>query len=421
MKLYYRVSATTDGALLKKEGNTYDGLVIAGHVQALHPVWTGTLLRELSVPFFVDPESFIFAQDLGNIESDGERLKSYKALESLLGSKVQDIVQGRELQPSDFVTETKENEELINELVECVIKLQRTASESGPVQTSLAEYSRILNEDFPAGTLPEFIIPPYFYFRTIDDSWYKINLLLAKKTKEKAEGLPVYIVLCMAKELLGDQQALSQVAEDVDDYDGCLLWLSDFQERSEREANLTRLAWLVRYVASRGKPVINLYGGTFSAMLHVANLTGYSRGICTSEYRDVDAQRGEGAPPSRYYIPEAHTKVVEANARRLYSSTDLKMCDCSICNQALSSITPSNARVDMVAQLFDTLKQQGLRAHFMHAHKAEREQILSLKNSQQLKEWVSSHLEVLSRAGARPYVPLTHLEMWVKALDQFTI
>jgi len=421
MKLYYRVSATTDGTLLKGEHDTYDGLAVAGHVQALHPVWTGTLIRELNVPFFVDPETFIFAQDLGNIESDGERLKSYKALEALLGNGVQDIVQGRELQPSDFVSGTEVKEELIGQLVEHVIKFQMTASESGPVQTSLAEYSRILGEDFPAGALPEFIVPPYFYFRTLEDIWYRVNLLLAKRTQEMTEGLPVYIVLCLAKELLGDSQALSQLAEDISEYDGCLLWISNFQERSEREVNLTRLAWLVRDLTSRGKPVINLYGGSFSAMLHIANLTGYSRGICTSEYRDVDAQRGEGAPPSRYYIPEAHTKVVEANARRLYSSTDVNLCNCPVCSQALSDITLSSPRPAVVAQLFDSLKHQGFRAHFMHVHKTEREQILSLKNSQQLKEWVSSHLEVLSRAGARPYVPMTHLEMWVKALDQFTV
>lgn len=407
MRLFYRIASTADGGLARAYPQLFDGLGVAGPLFALHPDWTVDLLRSLGKPFFIDPSSYVYAVDLGNLYKEGELRQSYEALARRLElSSVLD--DAREIQRYDLLDAAGNVTEFGRDLVRQVIEANELRWGRGVLQLALDDYAAMLEEGKSPHVEPAFIVPPYF------SGWADVNLALARETKRRTE-LPVYLVITIGKEMLGDPVATTDELEAVSEFDGCFLWVSDFQERREPLEKLVRFAELVRSLANTKKPVYNLYGGGFSSLLEPVGLTGYSRGICTSESRDPEMETGQGAPPSRYYVSEALNKIVLRRAQRLYGFSSLEICGCTVCQGIAGRVGEGESQASVAARLFGSLSVRDSRAHFMERHRVELQRLQGLDLSGE-QTWLRERMDLLAGSRTAGLVPSEHLSRWAQAL-----
>ena len=361
-------------------------------------------------PFFIDPVTYVFARSLENIKKDNEVKRSFFNLAKAYSAKLTELIEkeGRQLIPKDLLTDNGWNAQLIEELARNVIEFQKNVMKA-PSQLSLMEYAQILGEKISEEIEgPEFLVAPYFYSSSRRDPWYEISLEIAKKAVAFKDALPLFAVLCTSRELLLDKSALGQMAKDYEEFDGYMIWISEFDEKEEGEEYLDGLIDLVEELGKTKKPVYTLYGEYFSAAVTKFGLSGYCRGICYSASKSVDATAGGARLPQRYYIELNHGKLSETVARTFFTDNPEQLCKCEICGaiiNGLSEAVPSTK----IALFFDQIDFVRTRAHFLVVHDKEREAIARAQLAD-LVEQLKTNLEQCHKLKAQFYnLSLIHI------------
>jgi len=418
VRVFYRLGTAGEKTIFEDHPTTYDGIAVGANLAAFYPDWLPTFLRAVRKPFFVDPVTYVFARSLENIKKDNEVKKSFYKLAKAYSDKLADLVEkeGRQLIPKDFWTDNHWNAKFIEGLANNVVDFQMKVMQA-PSQLSLLDYAEILGEKITEEVEgPEFLVAPYFHSTSLHDPWYQISLQVAKRAISLKGLLPLFAVLCTSRELLLDKVAIGQIVKDYSEFDGYMLWISEFDEKQEGEEYLSGLIGMVEELAKTKKPVYTLYGEYFSTMISKCGLSGYCRGICYSASKSVDATAGGARLPQRYYIELNHGKLSETVARTFFTDNPGELCKCKICTDAIEGIHEANS-AKKIAAFFDQMDFTNTRAHFLVVHAKEREE-LERSQIKDIVQQLKANIETCHNLKAQFYnISDDHLHRWQAVLD----
>jgi len=225
----------------------------------------------------------------------------------------------------------------------------------------------------------EFLLPPYFYFENCEDPWYHISLHLAKTAQHFRENYRIFPVLCMSKSLLLDTNYFNKILKDYKQFNGFILWISDFNEQREDEDYLRGVLRLSKRFKEENKQVYNLYGGYFSLLLSKKYFEGFVRSIGYGESKPVEPSPGGGPlPQRRFYSSLIHTNLSESRARILFEKIPNLMCQCDIC---------SFKETKNVDEFFSQLSNDDFKKHFIVSYYFETQ--MSFKDYKPIEQILS--------------------------------
>jgi len=391
----------------------YYGIAISGHILSYTPTSAVQLLNEVKKPFFVDPMTFVFARNLASITRNGKVRRSYRKLMDDYGPPFSDCPINGPLSPIQFKdAQGGWNDPLISDIVKKILDFETNKCR---VPTSFPKYAKLLKKRaLPQPMSPSFLVAPYFYADRVGGDWYATSLRFAQLAKALANG--VYPVICISRDILWDASQIDTIVKDYVGFDGYLIWINEFDERTASDEELRGLKSLVSKLNTNGTPVYSLYGGYLCDLLRKFGLTGYSSGICYGEDRSVDAMGGGAG--NRYYVPVAHMKISEdlANAFLAESQHNLSyICSCPTCTQKRASI-PSTATgkgyVDLFFMLMDFLD---FRRHFVDVKFLEGI-ALDQMNNPEIVQSLGNDIQAVSSIDTFPRQPAElrpqHLRVW---------
>lgn len=408
-KLYYRIGMAAEKNILLDEyiKDTYHGVVVGANVAAYGKTWVSQFLKTLSKPFFIDPQTHAFQTSRDFILKNDGMKKSYSTLALEYGIERIVLDGKRELVPEDFDV----REDLIK-FVKSTMEFQRKLI--SPVtgsQKSIFEYAEILGYDEEISKVeePEFLIAPYFYFRNTEDPWYNVNLHLMDCAKELFSESEVYVVICTEKDVLLEKKEIDIIVDHYSDINGIILWFSDFNELNQEKEILKSYIRFLRKLSS--KDIIAMYGGHFSILSSKFGLNGISPGIGMSEYKNVTHRVTGGVFSNRYYIPQAKTMVVEADARSFYLDHPADLCKCNVCGEITK-----NASSDP-NEFFTQLTPELAKKHYCLCKAAENRYIQERPLSEITENLKGDFNFCEENIDGIYNIKYRHLEVWLSVLE----
>lgn len=408
-KLYYRIGMAAEKNILLDESikDTYHGVAVGANVAAYGKTWVSQFLKTLSKPFFVDPQTHAFQTRRDFILKNDGMKKSYSTLALEYGIGGIALEDKRELVPEDF-----DAQEDVIKFVKSTMEFQRKLIT--PVtssQKSIFEYAGILgyNEEISKVEEPEFLIVPYFYFRDTEDPWYDINLHLMDCAKELFSESEIYVVICTEKDILSKEKEIDRIVEHYSDINGIIVWFSDFNELKQEKEILKSYIRFLRKLSP--KDIIAMYGGHFSILSSKFGLNGISPGIGMSEYKNVTHRVTGGVFSNRYYIPQAKTMVVEADARSFYLDHPVDLCKCDVCGEIAKSVSSDPN------EFFTRLTPELAKKHYCLCRAAENGYIQE-RSLSEIAENLKSDFNFCEKNIDGIYnIKYRHLAVWISVLE----
>jgi hypothetical protein len=316
--------------------------------------------------------------------------------------------------PKDF-----QADESLREFAQNVLDFQRKLV-ADPAQTSLHEYLEILGKKDDRIQEPTFLIPPYFYFTSFEDPWYKISLEAAKISLELKPKNKLFPIICTSKSMLLNDNFSKRLQQDYSAFDGYLLFISDFRERDDDVTYLAGLIKLIRDISQSKKPVYILYGGYFPLILSKFGLTGYAKSICYGESKkvDIEAPITNARLPKNFYMDLIHQKLSETIARAFYSDNPEYLCKCNICSNILSRFK-SQKDSQISERFFDLISfTTEAKAHFIVTHYLEKEDISKLTIDELIKK-LQDEFETSQKLNVDSYnIHNSYLCRWINAIER---
>ena len=386
----------------------YDGFIVSAHVLGHLTAAFTALCAKLNKPFFVLPDTHAFQlapvshflDTKGEIKTSWDKLaKSYGHLINLI------LLQGRNLQPEDFLSKQGLWEQTLYDLVSNVINFQKEQ-----VSLALSGLVRFLEE--PQMKQSNCLVAPYFFFSSINDPWYQISLKMAQESAKHKGNYRLFAVLCASKSILLSDQAITRIPKDFSfpELDGILLWIQDFDEEDEPTPLLNGFKKLIVSLKEIRKEIINLHGKYFSLMLCHFGLDGLGTGVCYKETADpthFPTGGPPGGPSPKYYIPEIKVKRGKIEAALAIQQLPSLRCNCDICNQELDYMmdgaTPNSISNDL------------MKRHFLINKRNENEHLCTMSLKQAVSEIRAAYHHYEKNADI---VPIEHLKRWAEVLTK---
>ena len=329
---------TLEKATLEK-CNSDLGLAIPAHILSFYGNSLRTFLRLTGKKFFIDPITYVFVygsrsmkkeveEEIGGVPVTKEVFKkSYeKLLENFDPSLRAQILAGK-LSPSFF-----DNRNNLRDFVNSNLEYQQDFFIKKPYV--MTKYEKMLKIRVRETHLrPEFFVVPYFYFGTTSDQWYEVCKSIADYSKKVKSNLKKFFILCFDKSLLASKSSISNMVEDFAGFDGYGILVSDF---NEIQVDLHDLRRLKRFVSDLSreyqKPIINLYGTYFSALLSYFGLNGFSSGLCINDSKNATKAYVTGRMNLRLYLPSLHWFIPEADMKTYFVDHHfIDECKCPFC------------------------------------------------------------------------------------------
>lgn len=386
--------------------DTFDGFCISSHLSAHYGNAFSAILNETSKPYFIDPETVAFQTfDLDIFFNDNDNLRmSWEKLLVHYPSLIKDIIISRRpLTISDFIINEGNFTPLLYELVSKVISFQQKIIEE-----------RFLDLSYFMDIRPtlQFIVSPYFYFNSIGNDWYKINMEILNEFNTIEIDNHKYAVLCFNKNILLEENNVEQLSADFlkDNIDGYLLWINNFDETNEQTIYYNNFLKLIHKLSNDNKIVINLYGSYFSILSSYWGMSGHASGINSKDSMDVNVRliRGgpQGGPIPRYYIPDFHTRVVIDQGVRLIRQFGSLQCTCPVCRNNMHGYDPSIDRRE---------GRRIMNEHFLYIRNSEK---INIENNSYVDIFTNIDRSYRQYSNNRSILPISHLRSWVEAINQ---
>ena len=437
--LWYRFNVFAERQFFENN-NLVDGLIVPAHVIAYYEVSFPQFLKDCSLPFLVDPVSYVW--NIGSrytSNENGTLKKSYEKLVEKLDCKVGNLL-GRQTISDAGITKA-DFEEFVSKVLS--FQLSFSGSKKAPRLQSLERLKERIRlvEGLPTQTEekqnpPYALIPPYFFFDDVTDDAYDKTLYAAQfaQSSNYAKDYKIFPCLCMNRSLLRNESQLQKILVDFKGFKGILLWISGFEEASAPQQELNALTIFVNQLNLQGSEVVNLYGGYFSLLLKYAGLSKVSAGICYSSSRKVLSEPTGGGLPVRYYEPTLKIKIMRENMYRLYSDQPkLFNCECPICSEFSKECREvkevnNSEKAALLNRFFIQKKSsntscavdlESSRLHFLQCRKTEKEKIENasisaiIRTIEELYEFLQKNDVDPFRYGFDSY---DHLRSWANAL-----
>jgi len=402
----------TDASMASK----YYGISISAHLLSYTPISVIQLLNQTKKPFFIDPMTFVFARDIGNISGDNGIRRSYRRLMEDYGPPFTICNAGMHLSPTAFQKpDGTIVDEIIAEVCKRILNYQKTRCQ---INTGFAKYEKLLKKKGYSNLQPispDFLVAPYFYAERRGDEWYNISLRFAELARTLKENAALYPVICISRWSLFDEKEVLNIVKDYEGFDGYLIWVSDLDEQ-ELSRELDGLKVLISGLSKYGKPIYSLYGGYLCDLLAKFGLQGYSSGICYGEKRSVDTQGGGAG--NRYYIPTVHLKISADLANAFYSASDRNkrlLCNCPICSKIQADLPPSLSTSEYFDRFFHKMGFLDFRRHFVCV-KSQEASTLNTQNPSQIALSLEKDIAAIQNIDRIPDHPPQleprHLMIW---------
>jgi hypothetical protein len=340
------------------DSECFDGFVVNAHILAHNAKAFLAYQIEHPKPFFVIPDVHalqFYTDELFISEKGDFRTSWHKLRKAYAGVVDKALAQHRSLDPDDFKSDSD-----VDAFASSVLDFQRNS-----LVQPLRALRRLLPTTRSEAPLPEFLVAPHFFFAGAGDRWHHLAIR-ANQAAVKCKGNEKLYVLIMCPKSCLAQSEVRTILSDFegDGIDGYLIWIDEFDEFAENEQTLQGLLELVQGLSSTKKPVFNLYGGYFSALLNYYGLYAYASGICTRDKMSAVPQIQSGGPAGgpipRYYIPELHSKLVQEDAQRLIGQIGSLGCSCQICSSYSPLTMPNKIKPERSAL------RRVMREHFLH-------------------------------------------------------
>lgn len=379
----------------RNHSGLFDAMTVPGTVATYFRQGTGGFVMALGKPYIIDPRTSIF-------QAEFDRSRRHRRLAEMHGPRASAIMTTRPFRQADL------QQDLLEEMAAYVAEFQRRYAETSA--DKLEEYLNLLGEERQQPSAPAFILPPYFRFDDVHGPWHEASLSMATAAIRYRDSASICPVVCLSLGCLhtGEFDAMVQ-SYDREAFDGYFLWVSRLDQYRSPPEDLRAFADLVRRFSATGRPVINLFGGYYSAMLSYLGLAGLSHGVGYGEARDAFYYRG-GPPGERYYVPMLHRFYPRLDALRLLARLDsvVMRCDCPACMGVSREGDTSQVQASR-------LNREGLLSHFLYARRKELDHIAETPVDLLISELQSTYDSI---ATHRPdeLRRIQHLSNWVEAL-----
>jgi hypothetical protein len=286
----------------RDHADKYDGVLIPLSIATAFPSATYGFVRALCAKnknkhYAIDPRTPLFqkAWDRANVRPP------HKRMAEVMGPPFTTKGLASRLEPPDFHLDS-----VLNAVTEACLKFQQGFRTSQDDARKLRKYQELLglSEVNELGE-PQFLIPPYFQFENLNDSWYRISLRCIRAAKAYAANIPIRPVLhfhswSSIPDWLAVDQALGNAGVQA-------LWLypNHFKEHDADLDSLVAYRKAVQAALNTKLVPYSLFGGYFAILLFYSGLKGFSNGIGFGEWRDSGYHRG-GTATNRVYVLKLH-------------------------------------------------------------------------------------------------------------------
>src|SRR3990172_1739109 len=416
MEIYYRIGTAGEQGLFDAERASYEGLAVGAHVAAIGRTCVSGLLFRLGKPYFVDPVTYVFAQDPQLVRRADELRRSYDEVAGTYGGVVRQYAGKRALRASDL-----KQQKVAEDLVTQVIGFQeKVFSKPNAAQASLLEYLGELGEEVHGPSSPTFLIPPYFYAGSADDPWHDVNVRLADIALGQIGKEKIAPVICVSEHGISTNKAVDRLVSDYSRFSNVFIWVSGLKEQKATQSQLLSYSSLVQGLAAKGATPRSFYGGAFSVGLGTAGLGGISPGICYSESKEVAIAAKGGGFPTRYYVPLNRVKVALANAARMYASNADLVCDCRVCSRIFPRPGTRRGPRPEGGEAIEEMPAMAAKRHFMLSRTREALQIRTLSPSTLAAKLESDARKAETRSTQVYGVSHAHLVVWSRAYSRLS-
>ena len=175
----------------RRHADKYDGVIVPMSIATSFPSGTYGFIRALctrhsGVEYSIDPRNAMF-QKRWNRDSVPE---PHKKIAAAMGKPYAETGVTRPLAVDDFDAAS------IRDSVEKCIAFQKRFRMTEETDKKLRKYKKLLGLDkLDELKVPQHLIPPYFQFGEVGDSWYELSVKCAVEAAEHRQQIPLRPVL----------------------------------------------------------------------------------------------------------------------------------------------------------------------------------------------------------------------------------
>ncbi len=394
---WFLAYGNADQSFFRNHWRLYNAVTVPGTMATYFRQGTGGFVIALNKPYIIDPRTSIF-------QAEFDRSRRHRQLAEMHGPRASAIMTTRPFRQADL------QQDLLEEMAAYVAEFQRTYAQTSA--DKLEEYLNLLGQEPERPSAPTFVLPPYFRFNEVHDPWYSASVFMATTALEYSNGLPVCPVICLSLRCL-QARDFDTIADsyDHDGFGGYFIWVSSLNQYRNSSDDLRAFAELIASFHTKGRPVINLFGGYYAAMLSHLGLGGISHGVGYGEARDAFYYRG-GPPGERYYVPLLHRfyplKEALLLLRRL-RFPELR-CECPACARVSREDDPAASQASQ-------LDREGLLSHFLYSRRQELDHVADTPLRDLIAELRSTYNRIADGYEPDIVTRVDHLANWVQALS----
>ena len=296
----------------REHSKKYTGVIIPLSIAVSFPTGTYGFIRALcskhNLRYAIDPRTPLFQRDWGR----NHVRPPHEKMADIFGEPFVSKGLKNRIDPSDLAeASVKKN------LTEKCIEFQMDFRTREEDVRKLNKYKKLLDISTLENLgVPQFVIPPYFLFETIGDSWFNINCDCIRISNDMNTGIPIQPVFHFK-----DWPAIktwNAVIDFLKDLKVISFWLyPDFYKEHEvSRKSLVSYREIVETIASQGLRPYALFGGYYAILMSYFGLCGFGNGIGYGEWRSSNYHRG-GTAINRIYIPKLHRYLDAPTAQHI--------------------------------------------------------------------------------------------------------
>ena len=287
--------------------NAYDAIVVPGTIATFYQQATGGFVLALKRPYFIDPRTPLFQQDL----QQDEIRASFYTLSRAHGTKIETAVDRAGQGLAKLWVEIRNTYDY-RDAAKSWLDYQR--GYVGGSSQKLKHYEKLIGRSLGGVQQPAFFTNPYWMASSLSSpAWSMTRSTVAEMASRlRTDEVMVPIIAWKRPRTFGGWRTLERMVESIWEIGNAyavLIWIDSFREFEEPVAELRALRELVSKMSAQGLRVGMLYGGFFSVLLNKYGLWSFGNGVGYSESRSFPELPSTGAPPPRYYLYGLHRYI----------------------------------------------------------------------------------------------------------------